>query len=274
METNQNYSLTDYIGDLQAQGRMSFTASEAKSALRVSSSAFLAAAERQQRRSKLVKPRQGFYVTVPPLYKNWGAPPPFSYINALMTHEDEPYYVALLKAAQVHGASHQAVMEFQVISEKRFPEIIAGRTRIAFYKRKSLESVAEGIEERHASLGSFRVSSPALTALDLVRYPLAAAGLDNIATVLSDLGQNIRAKQLASLSKAFARPVIQCLGFFLDNLGFRSKTDRMYEELQTRGTLPWAEFNQRESRTGRLVRDPLLRDKKWKVIVRRLPEVD
>lgn len=274
METNHNYSLSDYIGDLQAQGRMSFTASEAKSALGVSNSAFLAAAERQQRRSKLVKPRQGFYVTVPPLYKNWGAPSPFSYINALMTHEDEPYYIALLKAAQVHGASHQAVMEFQVISEKRFPELIAGRTRIAFYNRKSLESVAEGIEERHASLGSFKVSSPALTALDLVRYPSAAAGLDNIATVLFDLGQHIRAKQLASLSKAFARPVIQSLGFLLDNLGFLSKTHQMYEELQTRGNVPWIEFNQRESRARRLVRDPLLRDKKWKVVVRRLPEVD
>ena len=38
-----------------------------------------------------------------------------------------------------------------------------------------------------------KVSSPALTALDLVRYPQASGGLDNVATVLSDLGDKIDA---------------------------------------------------------------------------------
>lgn len=274
METKHNYYLTDYIDDLQVQGRMSFTASEAISALRVSNSAFLAAAERQQRRSKLVKPRRGFYVVVPPFYRNWRAPCPTLYIDALMNYENAPYYVALLQAARFYGASHQAVMEFQVMTEKRMPELIVGSGRIGFYNRKSIRSVMDGVEQRHNTSGSFNVSSPALTALDLVRYPLGAAGLDNIATVLFDLGSKIKARQLASLSKAFARPVVQCLGFFLDNLGFLSKTNQMYEKLQTRGTVPWVEFNQRESRTGRLVRVPILRDEKWKVIVRRLPEVD
>lgn len=274
MTTNQHSSLKSYIENLQNQGKMSFTASDARSALGINHSAFLAAAERQQRHSKLLKPRNGFYVSVPPLYENWGAPPPIHYIDPLMKHENEPYYVAILKAASVYGASHQAVMEFQVITERRIPKIRAGCNRIKFYNRKSIESVAEGIEERQYKSGTFRVSSPALTALDLVRYPMAAAGLDNIATVLYDLGAQIKSKQLASLSNAFARPVLQCLGFFLDNLGFKTKTNQMYKNLRSRGTIPWTEFNQRESRTGRLVRDILLRDEKWKVIVRRLPEVD
>ncbi len=274
MTTNRHRSLEHYIKDLHTEGLMSFTASDAKSALGISHSAFLATAERQQRHSKLLKPRQGFYVSIPPFWENFGGPSPFYYIDALMKHENEPYYVALLKAAAIHGASHQAVMEFQVMTEKRMPLIRAGCNRIKFYSCKSIESVAHGIEERRHSSGSVKVSSPALIALDLVRYPLAAAGLDNIATVLYDLGAKIKSKQLASLSNSFARPVIQCLGFFLDNLGFSSKTSQMYNALQSRGSIPWTEFNQRESRTGRLVTEPLLRDKKWKVIVRRLPEVD
>ena len=40
----------------------------------MSHNAFLAATERQQKRLKLVKPRQGFYVVVPPFYENWGTP--------------------------------------------------------------------------------------------------------------------------------------------------------------------------------------------------------
>ena len=45
---------------------------------------------------------------VPPQYASWGAPPPGWYIDDLMRHEGRPYYVGLLKAAELHGATHQA----------------------------------------------------------------------------------------------------------------------------------------------------------------------
>src|SRR5205823_747771 len=50
----------------------------------------------------------------------------------LMRHEGHPYYVAFLKAAELHGATHQAVMEFQVATDKRLPRILAGRSIITF----------------------------------------------------------------------------------------------------------------------------------------------
>ena len=40
------------------------------------------------------------------------APPPPWYIDDLMRFEDCSYYVGLLKAGELHGATHQAVMEF------------------------------------------------------------------------------------------------------------------------------------------------------------------
>jgi hypothetical protein len=72
-------------------------------------------AERQQKHGHLISPRRGFYVIVPPQFMSWGAPPPSWYIDALMYHEGRPYYVGLLKAAELHGATHQAMMEFQVV---------------------------------------------------------------------------------------------------------------------------------------------------------------
>ena len=62
-----------------------------------------------------------------------------------MRREGQPYYVGLLKAAELHGATHQAVMEFQVISNKRLPRIRAGRNLIVFYFRKEMEAVTAGI---------------------------------------------------------------------------------------------------------------------------------
>ena len=49
-----------------------------------------------------------------------------------MRRENEAYCVAPLKAAEFYGATHQAVMQFQVVSGKRLPEISAGRNLIVF----------------------------------------------------------------------------------------------------------------------------------------------
>ena len=43
----------------------------------------------------------------------------------LIRFEHCPYYVGLLKAAEMHGATHQAVMEFQVVTASVFNTLIA-----------------------------------------------------------------------------------------------------------------------------------------------------
>ena len=209
---DQRSALSSYVSSLLSTGRTVFTAEEAEHALGIGHGAFLDAAERLQRREALLNLRQGFYVVVPPQYASWGAPPPAWYIDALMRREGQAYYVGLLKAAELHGATHQAVMEFQVVTAKRLPRIRAGRSLIVFYFRKDMEAVSGGIEERKTDTGTMKTSSAALTALDLLRYPQASGGIDNIATVLSDLRQKIDPEQLAALSAVVERPVVQRLG--------------------------------------------------------------
>jgi len=97
---------------------------------------FLDAAEKLQKRDRLLNLRHGFYVIAPPHYLNFGSPPPASFIDDLMRHANRPYYVGLLKAAELHGASHQAVMEFQVVTNRQMREVRAGRSKIAFYFRE------------------------------------------------------------------------------------------------------------------------------------------
>ncbi len=130
-------ALSGFANRLFAEGRIVFATAEAEHALGVGHRAFLDAAERLQLNGQLLCPRQGFYVVIPPQYANWGGPPPAWYIDAMMAREDQPYYVALLKAAELHGAAHQAVMEFQVVCGKRLPDIRAGRSRIVFHYRRT-----------------------------------------------------------------------------------------------------------------------------------------
>src|SRR5271169_1395707 len=212
--------LSSYLNGLLASGRTVFSRDEAVRDLRTSPGAFLDAAERLQRRGHLVNVRHGFYVVVPPQYLAWGAPPPPWYIDELMRHEGRPYYVGLLKAAELHGATHQAVMEFQVITDKRLPKIHAGRSIISFLYRKDMLAVADAVIDHKTDTGRMKISSPELTAFDLLRYAHAAGTIDSIATVLSDLGGKMRPDQLAKLAPAFERTVTQRLGYLLDHLKY------------------------------------------------------
>ena len=267
-------ALSSYVSDLLSAGQVVFTAEQAERVLGIGHGAFLDAAERLQRREAVLNPRQGFYVVLPPQFASWGAPPPAWYIDALMGHEDQTYYVGLLKAAELHGATHQAVMEFQVVTAKRLPRIRAGRSLIVFYFRKDMDAVTEGVEDRKTDTGAMKISSAALTALDLVRYPQATGGIDTVATVLSGFGQKINPEQLAALSAVVARPVVQRLGFLLDHLGHDSLTGPMLESLRDRGALPWTELDRQEAQDPDFAPEPRQRDLRWRIVVRRVPQVD
>src|ERR1700685_1599107 len=225
MDSDRRTAFSSYMTRLLSTGSVVFSAEEARKALGVSHGALLDAAERLQRKKQLVSPRRGFSVIVPPQYLSWGAPPPPWYIDDLMKHEGRPYYVGLLKAAELHGATHQAVMEFQVVTDKRLPEMSIGRSILAFYYRKEMNSIAPGVESRKTDTGLMKVSSVELTALDLLRYRRAAGGLDNIVTVLSELAPKVDAKRLGALSASFERPVVQRLGYLLDQLHYRKRAE-------------------------------------------------
>ena len=274
MIQDKRIAFSSYLTQLLSTGRVVFSRDEARLALGVSQGAFLDAAERQQRKQHLVSLRRGLYVIVPPQYLAWGAPPPPWYIDDLMRHESRPYYVGLLKAAELHGDTHQAVMEFQVVTDKRLPEIRAGRSAITFHYRKDMGAVSEGIEDRKTDTGRMKVSSIELTLLDLVRYPRAAGGLDNIATIISDLGDRVDAQKLADRSAAFERSVLQRLGYLLERFAQPERAQALHAALPHGSPLPWIELERSQAADPESAPEPKERDERWHVIVRRLPERD
>lgn len=274
MMPDSRNALAKYTTRLLSEGRAVFSREEAQRALGVSRRAFLDAAERQQRRGHLIRPRRGFYVVVPPQYLKWRAPPPSWYIDSLMRHEGRAYYVGLLKAAELHGASHQAVMAFQVVTDKRIPDIRAGRSTITFHYRKDMDAVAAGLAAQKTDTGSMKVSSVELTMFDLLRYPHAAAGLDNIATVLRNLGEQSDSIELGKLASAFARSVGQRLGHLLDALGYENKTEELHRAIMRGPILPWVEIEPAQAADADLAPEPIQRDARWHVVVRRALEPD
>jgi predicted transcriptional regulator of viral defense system len=269
---DRRVSLPNYMTDLLSTGRAVFTREEAIATLGVTAGGFLKAAERQQRRHALLNPRRGFYVVTPPQFLSWGAAPPTWYIDDLMRHEGHPYYVGLLKAAELHGATHQAVMAFQVVTDKRIPKIRAGRSIISFVYRKDMASVAGAVIDHKTDTGRMKISSPELTALDLLRYARVAGTIDSIATVLSDLGPKLRPDALAKLAPAFERAVIQRLGYLLDYVKQPKSAAVLHAHLQKSKPLPWVELE--PYRRKKKSSEPFERSERWNVIVRRRPELD
>ena len=191
-----------------------------------------------------------------------------------MRHEGQAYYVGLLKAGEMHGATHHGIMEFQVVTGGRLPRIDAGRSRIVFYFRKDMEAVSAGIEERMTWAGRLMVSSPALTALDLLRYRKGSGGLDLKATSLVDLAERIDPLQLAELSMKVEKPAVQRLGYILDHLGHQELTTPMHEALRKRGGFPWVELLPWMARPENSVFGfkPLARDARWRIVARHIPD--
>ena len=274
MKTQNYTNLSSYMMYLLSIGRVTFTREEAQVALDVSEGAILDATERQQRKGRLISPSRSFYVIVPPQYLAWGAPPPSWYIDDLMRYGGHTYYVGLLKAAELHGATHQAVMEFQIVSGNRLPKIRAGRSAIGFYYRKDICCVKAGVVTRKTDTGVMRISSIELTLLDLLRYPQAAGGLDSIATIISDIGKNVDSQKLISLSTLFEKTVVQRLGYLLERFGLCDRLDPLHEIISLGQKLSWTEL---EPHMGAISLPHAIkaeRNERWRVVVRRPLECD
>jgi predicted transcriptional regulator of viral defense system len=266
-------TLSSYTRDRLARGSLTFTRDQAVAELGLNPGAFLDAAERLQKQGYLVRPRNGFYVVVPPQFLTWGAPPPAWYIDDLMWFLGDPYYVGLLKAAELHGAAHQAVMEFQVVTNRQLKPIEAGRSRIVFYYRKELDAVASDIKPHKTDSGSMQLASPELTAWDLIRYAQASGGINQIATVLTELGPKLQPNLLAALAPTFERATLQRLGFLLDRVGQHAPAYAL-APIMTVSKVTWVELDPGDASLPDFAPSVLQRDPRWKVVVRREPEPD
>jgi len=210
---------------LISQGRYVVTTDDIEGAIGRSpnSSGRLAGLRRQHR---LVSAAKGLYLVIPAEYRNWGSLPADWFIDALMRHLDRKYYVGLLSAAAIHGASHQAPQVFQVMVDERVRARSLGRVKLRFYRSGVLKDTIErqGVERRPTHTGEYNLSSPELTAIDLVEYQRDAGGLNNIATVLSEL-EGLHGDVLSRLAEGRPQSVIRRLGWLLDRYGHADQLD-------------------------------------------------
>jgi predicted transcriptional regulator of viral defense system len=248
----------EYIAGLAASGHYDFGSREAQQALGVSRAAAKLALHRLAKQGLIASPARGFYVIVPPEYRSLRLLPADQFIPALMQRLGLTYYVGLLSAAQYHGAAHQRPQEFQVMLAKSRRPIVSGAVRVAFIVRKNIAEIP--VQAFNTPRGTVRVSTPEATAVDLIGYPDHIGGLDQAATILSELAEHLDPEKLVTAAQTAPIPWAQRLGHLLVKAGAGQLTGALKSYVQ-----------QHARQTAVLVpkapRKKAVRDEEWKLIV-------
>jgi predicted transcriptional regulator of viral defense system len=150
-----------------------------------------------------------------------------------MKHLGQPYYVALLSAAELHGAAYQRPQRLQVMVPKNRRPIECGEVRVQFVARHDLERTP--VVEQNTPRGRLRMSSREATALEIVGYADRCGGLDNVASVLSELAESLDSGKL--LEAAQLCPIVwsQRLGYLLELVGSDVLTSGLADYVRAEG---------------------------------------
>ena len=271
MLASKTYRLRDWIDDLQRLGRISFTLPEVYAQFPSHKiPALKNALTRLVGKKQISSVWHGFYVIIPIEYSSKGIVPPMLYIGNLMKYLGRPYYISLLSAAVFYGAAHQRPQEFCVATTSgSLRNSIKMGVKINFSNKKEIPT--ELIVQKKTKTGYVNVSSPELTAADLVLNERNIGGLNRVATILNELVNELNFKKLpTSFFEQVPAPVIQRLGYLLDEaLGYTDLADRLLAKMNGDGC--------RIRNTPLKNRKSILHctiNKKWRIVVNELIEID
>lgn len=256
-------TLEEFVNETRAKGRYSFTLEEAQKILGVSGNSLNQSLFRLKKKGRISQIRRGFFAIITPEYSKQGILPSHLFIDDLMTTLKKKYYVGLFSAAALHGAAHQQPMEYYVITEKPALRNINSQKLIInfFVKEKWPET---NIIQKKTDAGYINVSSPELTALDLLTY--GNFGINRILAVIEELTEEMKSPGLTGIAREY--PVtssIQRLGYLVDKkLGNEKLASAIKRALKDRKiqTVLLLKNNQNKGIT----------DKDWKVNVNTILE--
>ena len=176
---------------------------------------------------------KGFYVIIPTQYRLKGVVPPTYYINELMEYIGKPYYVGLLSAAAIYGASHQRAMVTQIVTIGPRSRTSNKNSLLDWNYRQQIPS--ELIESRNAEMGRINYSSAELTTVDIVQFASNIGGYQRAATVLAELVDVIDMSKMEGVLPYTTTTAMQRFGYLLEFVLFeQDKADQLYEMLKKR----------------------------------------
>jgi hypothetical protein len=229
--------ISDVLDDAERAGRLNLQGKEIAAAMPgISQGALRRALHRQQMRGRLLRLSRGadHWVIVPLQFAVSGAPPIEAWLDRYLAKSlDTPYYVALLSAAEIYGASPQAVMTTQIMVLKPRRPVTVGRHQLVFSTRANVARMPTRWHE--SAYGRFRVSSPELTLLELTQRADQVGGIARVVEILKTMSPLCKPGELtAALEAAGEIPAAQRLGALFAASGQKKLADAVARWLEKR----------------------------------------
>ncbi len=271
MRKQNEISVNQWLDTLLAKGAYGFAKESLQKELPdYSDIAVKRVLSRLSSKGRIVSIYKGYYLIIPPQYRTKGILPPQLYLDAFMKYLQRPYYVSLLNAAALHGASHQQPQEYFVMTD--FPVLRPTLKRGLKINYISIREIPQSlIEKRKTEAGYLNISNAALTAGDLIQFEKRVGGLNRAATVLNELIEVIKP---ADFTHPFLKHVhvtaLQRLGYLLDNVCFNTQlADALFDAMK-RENLNLFRIPLKAAKQSK----GFFSDNRWKVIVNSEIEID
>jgi hypothetical protein len=211
--------VADYIEASLALEQYAFSWDELKAATSKTDAALRSQLARLVSKREIINLRQGFYLILPPRYRSFGRLPVELYVEKLFNYLKKPYYIAFYSAAAIQGAGHQQIQQDYLLTQvPNVRDIKKGAIHLNIFATSTWPQ--KNILQRKSDAGFFNISSPVLTALDLVHYQSKLGGLNRMLAVIEELIEEINVQDVQDALTWYPHvSTWQRLGFMLEEIG-------------------------------------------------------
>lgn len=223
-------AVAEFLDQQLRVGRVAFALTQLLAETGLSLDAAKGQLRRLDQRVVRVSPKQAFFVIVSPEHSLRGSPPVEWWLDDYFTWLGHPYYLALQSAAGAHGSNPQAIQVTQVMTDTPRRPIVVGRLKIAFFvKRRIARTPTQPLSNAFAPV---RLSTPAATVFDLIRYAAQIGGFGRAVETLRPLLTRVGTQELNEvLAAENERATAQRLGYVLEKTGHPKLADVIDEWL-------------------------------------------
>lgn len=263
--------IQQWVENQMIRGRYMFTKQDVQNlGLPIKEASVNRSLQRLEAKGTIMSPWQNFYVTVATEYKLKGIVPPSFYIDRLMAFLGRDYYVSLLSAAALNGASHQMAMVFQtMVNGGPIRSGVKNGTKLEFTLRQNLPM--EFTHKVKTQSGYMTVADAELTALDVVTEYKKVGGLSRAAELLVELCEQTKwDESKLPLLSYFSIAIVQRLGYILELIEEHEQADALYVLMKQMGKI----VRKVPLKQTSPVRDDMPMDDRWKVIINYELEID
>ena len=234
---SKNTRISVWIDERLAKGAYSFTLenliAEQPNKTEISITRSLS---RLVKKEKIISIYKGFYIIIPPSYQNMGLLPPIMFIDDLMNFLERPYYISLLSAAAIFGAAHQQPQSHYVTTT--LPAIRSTSKKgiqIRYISKRNFNN--KYIVQKKTETGFVNVSNPLLTCIDLIKYHKTIGGLNRAVTIINELSEEIREKDIDDgIFNVATNADLQRLGYIWEHeVNQKNLADNLYGFFDTQG---------------------------------------